>query len=165
MLANILSFIGVIVSLASCYYAYKAFSSTKEISFPPVNPRNSVCLVRQFSNEAKKLEEFISKHKHKKVYLSIDLDGDNFEANKEKDGNAVWISVWTETFDSINEGERPSTFNSHGFQLTIVFNDSGYGDFSWFKGNHRLSGYFFIDDYRGPYQGMMSAVISTAKTI
>ncbi|MGR4047908.1 hypothetical protein [Kosakonia cowanii] len=163
MIWNILSVIGLFISAASAYYAYKAFSSTKEISFPKVKPRENVCLVKQFSKEAKDLEQFIKEHKHRRVYLSIDLDGNNFEASRDVDSAS--LSVWTEEFDHIKEGEKPSSFNSHGFQITVANVDHGYGDFSWFKGNYRLSGYFFIEDYRGPYQGIMAAVISPAKNI
>jgi len=51
--SNFLSFIGVLVSIASCYYAYKAFTSAKEISFPEKKPRENMCVIRFFSKEAK----------------------------------------------------------------------------------------------------------------
>lgn len=49
-MSNFLSFIGVLVSIASCYYAYKAFTSAKEISFPEKN-LVKICVLLDFSRK------------------------------------------------------------------------------------------------------------------
>ncbi|WP_434669164.1 hypothetical protein ACMYSO_02765 [Klebsiella sp. B345] len=137
-MANFLSILGILVSIASCYYAYRAFASSKEISFSAANPRESVCVVKNFSEEAKRFEGFISKNKHKKVYLSMEFDGSDFEVIE--DGDSRWMVVWTETFQEIPKGEKPSPLNSSGYQLTIIPHEEGYGEFHWFRGAYRLSG-------------------------
>lgn len=163
MLANILSLIGIFVSVASCYYAYKAFSSSKEISFPAKKPRGKICVIKQFSEESKSFELFISRNIHRKVYLNIEFENENFETGE--DGESRWFVMWKEIFEEIPEGGKASSFNSHGYQVTIIPDQNGYGEFYWFKGAYRLSGYFYIEGYLGPYQGMMSATLSAAKTI
>jgi len=163
LLANILSFLGILVSVASCYYAYKAFSASKEISFPANNPREDVCVLKHFSEDAINFERFISKNKHRKVYLSIEFDSSEFEVGDS--GESKWLVIWTSSFEKIPDGERPSSFNSHGYQLSVVPHEEGFGGFYWYRGAYRLSGHFYIEGYLGPYQGMMSAVVAAAKTI
>ena len=169
MLSNILSLLGILVSLASCYFAYKAFSTSKEISFPENNPRENICLLKNFSEDAIKFERFLSKHKHKKVYLSIEFDGSEFEVGESGESDesekSKWLAIWTSSFEPLADGEKPSSFNSHGYQLTVVPHEGGFGGFYWYKGAYRLSGHFYIEGYLGPYQGMMSAVVAAAKTI
>ncbi|MGT8789766.1 hypothetical protein [Klebsiella oxytoca] len=162
-MSNFLSFVGILVSIASCYYAYKAFTSSKEISFPEKNPRVNLCTLKNYSKEAKKFESFISKNKHKKVYLNIEFEGSGFEVKE--DGDSRWLVVWTEAYQEVPKAEVPNTSNSNGFQLTIIPHEGGFGHLHWFRGAYRLEGYFYIDAYIGPYQGLMSAVISAAKTI
>ncbi|MBT2030177.1 hypothetical protein KKZ51_23000, partial [Enterobacter roggenkampii] len=131
-MGNFLSFIGVLVSIASCYYAYKAFSSSKEISFPEKNPRENICILRQFSEDAKLLERFLSENKHRKVYLNVEFDGDDFELGDSDDSK--WMVIWTEKFEEIPATEKPSTRNYAGFQLTITPHEDGFGDIYWYKG-------------------------------
>lgn len=162
-MSNLLAFVGVLVSIASCYYAYKAFASSREISFPERNPRESLCVLKYFSKEAKEFESFISKNKHKKVYLNIEFEGSEFEINE--DGDSFWLVVWTEAYQEVPKGERPDTSNCNGYQVTIIPHEDGFGNFHWFRGAYQLSGHFYIDAFAGPYQGLMVAVISAAKTI
>lgn len=162
-MGNFLSLLGVLVSIACCYYAYKAFASSKETSFPEKNPREKICILRQFSEDANCFERFLSKNKHRKVYLNIEFDGDGFELTDSDDSK--WMVIWTEKFEEIPPTEKPSTRNCSGFQLTIIPHEDGFGHIYWYKGAYRLSGHFYIDGYLGPYQGLMSAVISAAKTV
>ncbi len=162
-LGNFLSFVGVLVSIASCYYAYKAFTSSKEISFPDKKPRENICTLKHYSREAKALERFLSENTHRKVYLNIELDGDDFELGESDDSK--WLVIWTDKFEDVQPEEKPSTSNSSGYQLTITPHEDGFGQIYWFRGAYRLSGHFYIDGYLGPYQGLMSAVISAAKTV
>ncbi|MEH4210496.1 hypothetical protein POX65_25845, partial [Klebsiella pneumoniae] len=55
--------------------------------------------------------------------------------------------------------------NCNGYQVTIIPHEDGFGNFHWFRGAYRLSGHFYIDALAVPYQGLMVAVISAAKTI
>ncbi|MFW8423567.1 hypothetical protein, partial [Klebsiella pneumoniae] len=73
--------------------------------------------------------------------------------------------VWTEAYQEVPKGERPDTSNCNGYQVTIIPHEDGFGNFHWFRGAYRLSGHFYIDALAVPYQGLMVAVISAAKTI
>ncbi|EPY4178469.1 hypothetical protein [Klebsiella sp. M621] len=135
----------------------------KKYPFRKKKPRENMCVIRFFSKEAKEFEGFINKNKHKKVYLNIEFEGSEFEINE--DGDSRWLVVWTDTFQEVPKGEKLDTSNCNGYQLTIIPHEDGFGNFHWFRGAYQLSGHFYIDGYSGPYQGLMSAVISAAKTI
>ena len=66
---------------------------------------------------------------------------------------------------SIYSTKPPDTSNCNGYQVTIIPHEDGFGNFHWFRGAYRLSGHFYIDALAVPYQGLMVAVISAAKTI
>ncbi|VTP69647.1 Uncharacterised protein [Leclercia adecarboxylata] len=76
-----------------------------------------------------------------------------------------WMVIWTEKFEEIPPTEKPSTRNCSGFQLTIILTKM---DLAISIGIREPIGFpviFYIDGYLGPYQGLMSAVISAAKTV
>ncbi|HAW3351317.1 TPA: hypothetical protein ACGSHR_002905 [Escherichia coli] len=162
-MGNFLSFIGILVSIASCYYAYKAFISSKEISFPKKKPRENICVLKNFSKEANDFESFLSANIHRKVYLSIELDGNEFHLEETDDSK--WLVIWTDKIGDVPLEEEPSTRTCSGFQLTITPHEDGFGHVYWYRGSYRISGHFYIEGFLGPYQGLMSAVISAAKTM
>lgn len=162
-MGDFLSFVGILVSLASCYYAYKAFASSKEITFPEKNARTEICVLKHFSTEAHRFERFLSQNQHRKVYLNIELESDDFEVADSDDSK--WLVVWTKRYQNTSTEDKPSAENSSGYQLTITPHDDGFGHIYWYRGAYRLSGHFYIEGYLGPYQGLMSVVISAAKTM
>ena len=164
-MANFLAILGIVISIFSAYYAYQAYCSSKEITYPKRRARRNGLLVENFSKEAKDFHAFLADNIDRKVYINV-LFGQEVEVSTPTDENyqePFYVVLWDSRFDSIPPGDKPSNMNCTGVEIHIDQDKDTIGKFGYERGYHRLQGQFYIYSYAGPYQGVMSAILLPIK--
>lgn len=164
-MSDALTALGIFISLISAYFAYKAYSSSKEITFPKRNARKSGAIISNLSPEAINFHSFISDNRDRKVYINILLDG--IEVHQPPDniyiGNHSFI-IWDEKINPASNGVELTTENYSGIEVNISQKDETIGKIWYERGCYRLQGEFYIYTYGGPYQGIMTSVLIPIKS-
>lgn len=155
---DVVSVLALLATLVGVYYAKKAADSTKEMSFPPKNPRQSYKIIKHYSKEAHDFEDFIARNVDRKVYLNVYFDGHDFldfvTLPTTDESGSIIINTLS---DNASEKERILRGSDH-FIIHIINSDSD-AILGWNMGDYRLKGYFCIIGYGGPKQGGMGATL------
>ncbi|EKY1998843.1 hypothetical protein SMW88_003615 [Cronobacter sakazakii] len=165
MIENLLTLTGILVSIISAYFAYMAYASSKEVTFPSKNARKEGCVINNLSDEAIAFHYFLHENIDRKVYLNV-LFSDEVSVSFPVEDDAVkdyTVMLWDKKFEEIPPGEKPSFLNSSGVEITIEKQEGTVSKFGYARGYYRLQGQFYILGYSGPYQGIMSAVLLPIK--
>ncbi|MFJ5398418.1 hypothetical protein [Pectobacterium sp. CHL-2024] len=185
---NIMSTIGVFVSIVACFYAVKAYKATNPISFPLENPYAESLELASLSKESDQFEDFIASNVNRVVYLNVyfdsdsvdvdiqeEMDGEEYAALDKEEKDAIEyhnrtfekesVLLWTECFDGYKKSERPSIDNHCiGFEISFQKNDQADAQLRWSRGTYYLHGYFSIIHYGGPHQGFRVATLRPEKS-
>ncbi|MDH0355008.1 hypothetical protein [Morganella sp. GD04133] len=169
-------------SVIASIYAVKAYNTTLEISFPEKNAHSWPAVIESMSEESNQFIDFLGDNLHKTVYINIILDSsvsvdedDEFydqddaeslkstpEDKNDKEESYFKkrsMTIWTDCADEHKEEDPLEWPMCTG--VTIQFQKSGSddADLYWYKGDYKLSGYFSVVGFSGPYQGMMDVVL------
>ncbi|MFQ6284470.1 hypothetical protein ACLMPM_03560 [Yersinia enterocolitica] len=162
------NFIASISFLAACvgaWYAYKAYQSSKEVSFPKSNAHEKYVEIKHLSKEAKEFQAFLYKNEDRLVYLNIIFDSNEFEfsddsINGEK---TVCLNIWVQKTEKDEEEKEPlSVMNADGLNISIIIDDRSNAKVCGVRGINIIKGYFYIDGFGGPNQGYMGAIVRAA---
>ncbi|WP_312044299.1 hypothetical protein [Erwinia sp.] len=165
MTANVLAVIGIFVSIVSAIFAYLAYVSSREVTFPKKGARENIPVIKNFSSEAEDLHEFLAKNRDRKVYINLLFDSD-IEVSypeSESEEKSYCVMLWNDKFSEIPQGAKPSFMNCTGVQISIDQQEGTVSKFGYDRGYYRLQGQFYIYAYAGPFQGIMSAVLLPVK--
>ncbi|AIN19225.1 hypothetical protein CH54_1417 [Yersinia rochesterensis] len=162
-------FISTMSFLAACIgalYAFKAYQSSREISFPKNRAHTTHIEIGHLSKEAKSFHDFISDNVDRLVYLNIRFDDNNFKFDDGviDDKKYKHLTIWLEKIDpNSREVVGPlSVMNASGLNLSIIINDNSDAKVGYHRGYNMLHGYFYITAYGGPHQGYMGATLRSA---
>ncbi|MCE0491408.1 hypothetical protein LU196_15300 [Pantoea sp. Mb-10] len=159
---DITSTLSLLAGLCGAYYAYKAYINSREVSFPKNHARKKPILLENFHGTSDAFEKFITENVQKTVFINVIIDEDSFNAEVNEDGGGYFV-VWTNCFETLNLGEKPSSRKCSGLEIHIEKGDSHDARFYWFRGAYFLTGYFSVIACSGPHQGMWGATLRPEK--
>lgn len=153
-ISDIMALLGFLVGVVAAFFAWKAYSVSKELSFPAKKAHTNECYLKPLSKNAKAFRKFLEENNYKKIYLNIQFDSDDCEYavcdGKSKFNVTATLTFWVENFTSLKEGESLSGLNSSS--LLIQVSGPHERHLYWNKGGYRLQGYFALEGY-GVQQG------------
>ncbi|QLR42772.1 hypothetical protein HV346_08850 [Enterobacter sp. RHBSTW-00994] len=153
-ISDIMALLGLLVGVVAAFFAWKAYSVSKELSFPAKKAHTNACYLKPLSKNAEDFRRFLEENNFKKIYLNIQFDSDDCEY-AECDGESKFnvtatLTFWVDNFTPLKEGEVLNSFNSSS--LLIQVSGAHERHLYWHKGGYRLQGYFALEGY-GVQQG------------
>ena len=155
--------LSLIVSSIAGYFAWKAYESSRELSFPKRNARKKSVVVSQFSKEARSLELVLGDNIDRKIYLNLLFDSEQFNYTQPEGGGKngpAGVTIWTHKHDNFKEIDIPSYDNAYGFELQIEQDEESAGKCGYHRGFFVIQGPFYIHSVSGPFQGVMAIVLT-----
>lgn len=153
----------LIVSSFAGFFAWKAYESSREFSFPRRNARKNPVVVSQLSKEAKKLELVLGGSIDRKIYLNLLFDSEKFDYTQpegEGENGLARVTIWTHKHDNFKENDIPRYDNAHGFELQIEQDEESTGKCGYHRGFFIVQGPFYVHSVSGPFQGVMAIVLT-----
>lgn len=153
----------LIVSSFAGYFAWKAYESSRELSFPKGNARRNPIVVSQFSKEARDLELVLGNNIDRIIYLNLLFDSEKFDYTQPEGGGKngpAGVTIWTHKHDNFQDNDIPGYDNAHGYELHIEQDEESTGKCGYHRGFFVIQGPFYIHSISGPFQGVMAVVMT-----
>lgn len=165
-MSDLIASLSFFAACVGAWYAFQAYQSSKEVSFPKHKAHTQTIDINHLSKEAKKLHDFIGNNVDRLVYLNVRFDIDEFEFNEQivDKQKITYLNIW---YDKIEKNKKISTeelsvMNCLGLNLSIYIAEKSDTKVGFSRFGNILHGYFYIIGYSGPHQGYMGATIRTA---
>ncbi|MCW7549211.1 hypothetical protein OO184_15035 [Photorhabdus sp. APURE] len=145
-MSNCIAIVSLIVGGVAAYYAWKAYSVSKELTFPKKNAHKTTCYVRQLTKESCDFNNFLQDSIHRRVYINIyfnsdDVDYAEFPAEPPFNVSAT-MTIWIDNFKQVTKGESLNALNSTSLYIQIC--DDFKHHLYWETGGYRMQGYFAV---------------------
>lgn len=165
-MSDLIASLSFFAACIGAWYAFQAYQSSKEISFPKRKAHTETVDISHLSKEAGEFHDFICDNVDRLVYLNVRFDIDEFEFYEEKIGEQkiTSLNIWYNTIEKNKKISKDdlSVMNCLGLNLSIYIAEKSDTKVGFSRFGNILHGYFYIIGYDGPYQGYMGATIRTA---